>query len=332
MPSFLERPVVTQVLWGLVAVLLLAGLVAIPTTGDDDTQRVAANGETTPGASTADDVEAVPTTAPPVPDVGGAAEATPSDTTAPAASGGTGQGAALSGSSAPSSSASPSTVAGAPATTLAPLPPPEDLGAAEDPGPTTPPRPGTYRYRFRGSGEERETTTSVESKGTNDLGTNQVITQKGGGFDSTSDVSWRKDSVILLKSVFTFGQSRGECDWEPDFVQAKLPLAKGLTWQSKSSCTVTGFGAPIVVTRTLDARVGDLRRVRIVGRSVDVWTIEGTDRIELAGRVIEQAGTSLFSPKHGLNVSSSGKATVSGPDGNQSSDYSTELLNLDPEG
>lgn len=329
MPSFLERPVVTQVLWGLVAVLLLAGLVAIPTTGDDDaTELVAANGATTPEGAAADDA-AVATTA--IPDAA-ASDAAPSETTAPASSGGTAQGAAPSGSATPSSPASPTTVAGATPTTVAPLPPPEDLGAAEDPGPTTPPRPGTYRYKFRGGGEERETTTTVESKGTNDLGTNQVVSQKGGGFDSTSDVSWRKDSVVILKSVFTFGQSRGECDWEPDFVQAKLPLAKGVTWQSKSSCTVTGFGAPIVVTRTLDAKVGDLRRVKIAGRAVDVWVIEGADRIELAGRVIEQAGSSLFSPKHGLNVSSSGKATVSGPDGNQSSDYSTELLNLDPEG
>ena len=326
-----------RVLWGLVAVLLVAGLVAIPTTGDDDVERLAADGGPTAAGDAVDSSPADDS-----PDSGGAS---PSDTTVDGAAGAAAPGPA--GSAAPkangAASASPSaptasggaSAPGAPAasaTTVAPLPPPEDLGQAEDPGPTTPPRPGTYRYRFRGRGEERETTTSVENKGTNDLGTNQVIAQKGGGFDSTSDVSWRRDSVVILKSVFTFGQSRGECDWEPDFVQAKLPLAKGTAWQSKSSCTITGFGAPIVVTRTLDAKVVDLRRVRIAGRIVDVWAIEENDRIELAGRVIEQAGTSLFSPKHGLGVSSSGKATVSGPDGSQSSDYSSELLNLDPEG
>ncbi len=321
-----------RVLWGLVAVLLLAGLVAIPTTGDD-VERVAADGGPTTASDGTDAGDSSP--AEDGPDSDGASA---SDTTVEGAAGAAAPG--PSGSPAPmasgAASAGPSAAAlGGPApsaTTVAPLPPPEDLGQAEDPGPTTPPRPGTYRYRFRGRGEERETTTSVENKGTNDLGTNQVIAQKGGGFDSTSDVSWRKDSVVILTSVFTFGQSRGECDWEPDFIQAKLPLTKGAAWQSKSSCTITGFGAPIVVTRTLDAKVVDLRRVRIAGRTVDVWAVEENDRIELAGRVIEQAGTSLFSPKHGLGVSSSGKATVSGPDGSQSSDYSSELLNLDPEG
>jgi len=206
------------------------------------------------------------------------------------------------------------------------------LGAAQDPGPTVPPRAGVYRYRARANGEETEGTTTVEDKGTNDLGTNQVIAQKGGGLDATSDVSWRSDGVIILRSVFTFGETKGECDWEPDFLQSRLPLARGTAWQSASSCMVTGFGpTPIPLKRTLDAKVVDLRRVRIAGEAVDAWVIESTDRIEIAGRVIDQKGTSLFSPKHGLVVSSAGTATVSGPDGSQSSDYSTELINLVPQ-
>lgn len=276
---------------------------AIPITGDDE-ERIDAAGD-----QTSEEAEGAGGTATPAPDATAPAEGEP-----PASPGGT---------------SPPGAGAGAPSTTTAaPLPPPEDLGPATDPGPTKPPRAGVYRYRAQSGGSENEARTTVENKGTTDAGTNQVLSQRGGEIDSSSDAVWRSDGLILLRSSFSFGQTTGECDWDPDFLQLKLPLAKGVAWQMKSSCMVTGFGpSPLLLERTLDAKVVDLRRVRVAGTAVDVWVLESTDHIEIAGRVIRQTGTASFSPRHGVVVSSSGTATTDG----RSVDYATEIKNLDPE-
>lgn len=292
---------------------LLVGLAVVPTTGDED-EGVAAAPATAPRAETDDSGSGTPG------GTAGAAVEPPPALPAPGGPGAPGAPAAPAGS--PPAADTP----GPPGT----LPPPADAGPPADPGPAVPPRSGVYRYQVRGGGEEREATVTVEDRDADAGVTNQVVSQKGGGLDMTSDVSWRRDGVVVLRSVFTFGQNRGECDWEPDFLQLRLPLAKGVAWQSASSCAVTGIGPPLTVRRSVDARVVDLRRVRIAGRAVDVWAVESTDRFDIAGRVIEQRGTTLFSPRHGVVVAGSGTATVSGPDGSQSTDYSTELKNLDP--
>jgi hypothetical protein len=59
------------------------------------------------------------------------------------------------------------------------------------------------------------------------------------------------------------------------------------------------------------------------------WAVASTDHIEFAGTVIDTEGTSLFSPKLGLVVRSSGKASGSGSQGSGSGTYATELLNAD---
>lgn len=310
-PTALERPAVVRVLWGIVATCLVAGIVAIPVTGDDEERIEAAGDQTSEGAEGADGVDGADGTTTPAPGVtapaGGEAPASPAGTSPAGAGAGAGSGST---------------------TTAAPLAPPEDLGPATDPGPTKAPRPGVYRYRAQSGGSENEATTTVEDKGTTDAGRNQVLSQRGGGIDSSSDAVWRNDGLILLRSSFSFGQTTGECDWDPDFLQLELPLAKGAAWQTKSSCMVTGFGpTPLLLERTLDAKVVDLRRVRVAGTAVDVWVLESTDHIEIAGRVMRQSGTTSFSPRHGIVVSSSGTATTDG----RATDYATEVKNLDPE-
>lgn len=277
-------------------------MVAIPITGDDDATVDAG------GARAADPGLGPEESAPPL-----AADGTASTEGTPPAS--------------PATTVAGGGPAAAP-TTAAALPPPEDLGAAADPGPTKPPRPGVYRYRAQAGGQENEATTTVEDKGSTDAGASQVLSHRGGEIDSSSDVTWRKDGLILLRSSFSFGQTTGECDWDPDFLQLKLPLSKGVAWQATSSCMVTGFGpTPVSLKRTLDAKVVDLRRVRIAGEAVDVWVLESTDHIEIAGRVMRQSGTTSLSPRHGIVVSSSGTASTDG----RSSEYATEIKNLDPE-
>ncbi len=302
--SAVDRPAVRRALWAAVAICLLGGLVAIPTTGDQprDASTAASRSDVDAGPDGSIPNEGA-SDKPAEPPAEGPANSPAGDPAAPGAQ-------------------RPAADAGATTTTF---PPPADLGAAQDPGPTVPPRPGVYRYRVQARGETAEATTTVEDKGSDNVGRNQVLSMKGGGFDSTSDVSWRSDSVVVSRSTFTFGETKSECDWEPDFVQARLPLAKGVAWQSTSSCTTTFAGTPVVITRALQAKVVDLRRVRIAGQAVDAWVIETNDRFDFAGRVIEQQGSALFSPKHGLVVSESGKVTV----GAQSSDYTSELLNLE---
>jgi hypothetical protein len=299
-----DRPAVRRALWAAVAVCLLGGLVAIPTTGDQppdaSTTAASRSGADSAGTNSNEGGEVEP--AGPPGDELGPAGGGPGRPDAPG----------------PAADASPTT-----------FPPPADLGAAQEPGPSVPPRPGVYRYRVQARGDTAEATTTVEDKGSDNFGRNQVVSMKGGGFDSTSDVSWRSNSVVVSRSTFTFGETRSECDWDPDFVQARLPLANGVAWQSTSSCATTFAGTPVVIKRALTAKVVDLRRVRIAGQPVDAWVIEVADRFDFAGRVIEQQGLRLFSPKHGLVVSESGKVTFGGPEGNQSGDYSSELLNLE---
>lgn len=320
------------VLWGIIGVCLVAGLVAVPIVGDGDRVR-AGDGQWVGG---------VPSTTTLGGDVGGV-EASAS---APAGdevdggdgvpvdgSGGFGGGdapppGARTAPVAPSGFVTPSTAASsstAPPTTAAP---PEDLGPPGDPGPAKPPRAGAYRSKLTIGAETRDTTTTIEDRGTTGAETRQLVKIRGEGFDIDSDVAWRPDGVHVLSSVIVFGSNRGSCDWEPDTLQLRLPTAKGTTWESASTCSMTGIGpTPIVVSRKLTGKYLELRRVRVAGQVVDVWAIEATERIEAAGRVTDRKGTTLFSPKHGLSVSSSGTVTTS--DGTK--DYRSEIQNLDPE-
>jgi hypothetical protein len=104
----------------------------------------------------------------------------------------------------------------------------------------------------------------------------------------------------------------------------KLPLAKGATWESSSTCSVSGFGpTPIVIKRTTKNNVTESRRVRVAGEEVNVWVITASETFEAAGRVNEATTTTWFSGAHGLIVRSESK-TAEG-------DRTLEVLNLKPE-
>jgi hypothetical protein len=226
----------------------------------------------------------------------------------------------------PASTAAPATTAPpAPTTTAAPL---EDLGTPSDPGPATPPKAGTYRYKVSGGDGEKETTTVITDTGSSGSERRQQVKLRGGDLDADNDVAWRPDGVFVLSTVITFGQSKGTCDWNPDTVQLKLPIAAGTTWESASTCNMTGLTpTPIPVSRKVTGKVLELRRVRIAGQAVDVWAIEGTERFEGGGQSGEKRGVALFSPKHGIVVSESGTATT--PNGPV--DYRSDVQNLEPE-
>jgi hypothetical protein len=328
-----DSPAARRILWILAATCLVAALVAIPLVGGDDgdgpTDLAADDGTTTTLAvvgAAGDGGDAGSGAAASTPAGGAAPTAAPgagAPAPAKAATGGNGTAAGAAGSSEPGSAAA------APATTAAP---PEDLGPAQDPGPAKPPRAGVYRFKSTAAGETRDTTTTIEDKGTTGSETRQIVKARGSGFDIDSDVAWRPDGVHVLSSVIMFGTNKGSCDWEPDTLQLRLPITKGASWESTSTCQMTGMGAtPIPVTRKITGKFLELRRVRIAGQAVDVWAIEGTEHLEAAGSVTDSSGITLFSPKHGFAVSNTAHVKGSSPQGAREFDMSTEAQNLDPE-
>jgi hypothetical protein len=315
-----DHLVLRRLLWALTSIVLLVGVMAIPVVGDDD------GGDRATGVRTdrsGADVPAGATTAAPGPGAGEGGD------------GGDGGGAPPA-STPPNDSASPSSVpttstpAPTSSTTPPTFPPPaSDLGAPVDPGPVVAPKPGVYRYRTTGGGEdgERETSVRVEERGRNGDEVRLGITIAADGLTITNEETWRPEGVRTLRSTFVFGEQRAECDWEPDVVEAAYPLRAGATWTSDSTCPVTVGATTVVARRTIRAEVVDLRRVRVAGEVVDVWAIRRVEELSVAGRSGTTTALALFSPKHGIDVDVQGSASGAG----QSGDYHQELVRLQPD-
>lgn len=328
-------------LWAAIGVCLAAGLVAVPIVdGRGDDEVLAGRGQwvgsapssptsVVEGASSAEGLgEAAPAGGgvdggDPAPGVDGSGGSGGGDAPAPGSRPGP-----ASAPAGPTPSAEPDTPppSTSPPTTAAPT---EDLGQPGDPGPATVPRAGIYRYKASDSRGERDTTTKIEDRPpTGAPERRQLVTIRGEGFDTDNEVSWRGDGVYVLSTVITFGENKGTCDWTPDTLQLKLPIAKGTSWESASTCNMTGIGpTPIPLNRRLTGKFLEVRRVRVAGQVIDVWAIEATEQLDGGGQKVDRAGITLFSPKHGVAVSSSG--TVTSSQGN--SDYRNEIQNLDPE-
>jgi len=162
------------------------------------------------------------------------------------------------------------------------------------------PKPGLYTYTVKMGEESKNGTTRYEDKGKGPNGQNLVVTMKDMGLDSTSDVIWGSSDVKVTKTQLQFGTQSVTCDWEPDHVELKMPLSKGLQWTSTSSCMV----GTATVKRTASATVVDARRVRVAGEEIAVWVLEGTEKVEVNGQVQEGKGTTWFSGERGLIVRS----------------------------
>jgi hypothetical protein len=292
------------------AAVLLAGLVAVLVRDDDGTSHRSSD--------VASDGDATTTT----PEDGSSTTTTPSP-------------AATASSSAPAAAAeTPVGGAGAdPTTTVAGAKDRsgDDLGAPEDPGPASAPKPGTYRYRTVSDEDER-----VEDLVIRDLQRSagqvvQLVRGQQGGIESDDTVVWTADRVVVRSSTYRFGGNDGDCDWEPDVVQAELPLAVGATWASDSSCTVTGFGpTPIIVRQERTSEVVGLERRRIAGEVLDLWVIDAAATVQFSGFTVQADVEVWFSPRHGLIVRSEGTASGSTPDGSGSGSFTSEIEHLSP--
>lgn len=214
-----------------------------------------------------------------------------------------------------------------------------DTKPATDPGATVPPKPGKYRFKAtsgsaQGS-ESEETTTTIESQGGSGGEVRQLEKTQGGptgNMDNT--VVWRKDGKFIEKTT-TDGE---DCDYNPDILQYKLPLAKDSSWDTDSSCTGSfpgpgGQKQQVTVRVTGSARVLGLERVQVVGQQVDTWIIDSNSNVTVSDATGQQVFTfsgnsrENFSPKHGITVLTNGSFTGFGSSGS----YRAEILNLEPE-
>jgi hypothetical protein len=207
----------------------------------------------------------------------------------------------------------------------------EELGAPGDPGPAAPPAPGTYRYRTVSDEGERVEDTVITDVERSDGQVVQQVRGQQGGFESDDTVVWTDDRVVVRASTYRFGDSEGDCDWEPDVVQATLPLSIGASWASDSKCTVTGFGpTPIIVRQERTSKVVGLERRRIAGEVLDLWVIEADATVEFSGFTVQGDVKAWFSPRHGLIVRSEGNASGNTPDGSGSGSFTSEIEDLSP--
>lgn len=216
----------------------------------------------------------------------------------------------------------------------------DSAGGGDTMATATPPKAGAYKYRVVRDGQNEESTTTVEDRGREGDAVRQRIVLESEEGTLDNEVSWRSDGLYILETTVI----GGKCDWQPDSLQLRLPLAAGVTWTSESSCTAeTDFGT-FDIKRKLTAKVNGKQRVTVAGEAVDVWVIEEQEHIEFSGQgqgpegapqpisgTDDSTGTTLFSPKHGLSVKYERHSkTTMGAD-TRERNVSAEILNLAPQ-
>lgn len=308
-------PVLPRVLAALTGLLFLIGAVGLATVDGDDADTLR-----TADAST---------------------------TTTVASDGGQGDG----GLGAPVDGGSPSTAAGQPAATAppgtattvpsAPATTAKPAPASGDPGQPMSPKLGTYRYRTTADDEQRETSVKLAKDPDQVAGEDRYVISIGdNGKEQTAHTARRRDGIYVRKmSLPSPSGGNIDCDWEPDLLEMKFPLAAGATWRGESTCntTINGEKATFHIVQT--TKVVGAQRGKVGGQEIDVWGLESTSKMTIdtvqQGRsfhfVYDSTGTSQYSPKHGLTVRSDDHSTFSGFGGEQKTRTTRELLSLNPQ-
>lgn len=201
------------------------------------------------------------------------------------------------------------------------------------------PKPGQYRYRYSTSGGRSEPRSEEQVLKIEDLEVSasqvrQSMTLDAKGGSGRQEVVWRSDGNYLMKEGGKSGETEVECDWEPDILNRKLPLAKGAEWSYDTTCTFTIQGVNGNRHRTGKARVTDRRRVDVAGQSVDAFVIDQTfTETASFGEFTantESSSTDYFSAEHGLSVKSVGKTKTTVAAQTRESSIEVELLTLNP--
>lgn len=209
-------------------------------------------------------------------------------------------------------------------------------GAISPAGLPTPPKAGSYPYRLKTTNaegtQERDTSAVVTDVSRNGPEVRQrlKIETEQGVLDN--DLSWGPERVLVLRTVIEAGGQKIDCDWNPDMVQAALPMASGSTWQSDSSCSTTAFGQPMTVRNVNSSRIVRSERVQVGAEALHAWVVESTTRTEIKSQAINQVvdgkTTTWFAPAIGMIVKQSGSSTSSGAPGQAPQQRSSELVLL----
>ena len=234
-----------------------------------------------------------------------------------------------------SATTTPNTPSGSPAAGPSGTPDASKAGAGPSAS-ATPPTAGNYPYRLTTDGpdgrSERETTTVVSDVARNAGEVLQRIKLETDQGVLDNDIAWRSDSVLVLKTVIEIGGQRLDCDWNPDLLQAALPMAVGKAWRSDSSCTTTAFGQQMTIRSSGSASVVRSERVSVGGETVDTWVIEGTARNEVKGQTVNQVvdtkSTTWFAPAIGMVVREVGTSRSSGGPGQAPQERTSEMVLL----
>ncbi|MEX0875758.1 MAG: hypothetical protein WD646_00805 [Actinomycetota bacterium] len=184
------------------------------------------------------------------------------------------------------------------------------------------PRAGVYTYKETGDGRFTRSSRRISDNGPGK--------QREGQGDIVTDVNWKATGKYIAK--LTFGNI--ECNFEPDILEIKLPLAAGSAWDIDGDCDIAP-GVSMEFSGT--SRVTGTERLSIGGTLVDTWKLRSSARITVnaGGDTSEQHITSddHFAPAAGLYVRSTTKTTGSDPFTGEPSDSTTveELESLTPQ-
>lgn len=212
--------------------------------------------------------------------------------------------------------------------------------ASDEPGPTQPTKSGTYTYDATVDGESFEATYVVEPEAGAAAGeTRQAHTFKGKDGEMRNAVVWRADGLYLDKTSGSSGEGMGgDCDWDPDVLVLKLPLAVGSGWVSDSSCSGESPYGPYTVKAHFESAVTGTARMAVGAQEVDVWVIETKQHLDISAEYqgqqfnITQDSTSkrFFAPEHGISVREETESTAGTPTGQRSRSTVRQLRSLSP--
>lgn len=290
--------------------MLVAGLVsAVAIDGDDDAKVLRSTGAA--GGSSTTAAEATDSTAAGSPDASGASTTAPGST--------------------------PSTGAAGKAPAAA-TPVPTTVAATGDPGRAQPTKVGTYTYDNTIDGSTSEGTMTVEAKAGSADETRQTQTLKGEQGSLKNEVFWRADGVYLASSAGSNGGIGGECNWEPDLLTLRLPVAKGTSWTADSACSGTSPYGPYSLKAHFEGTVRGTARVAVGDQHVDVWVIDGKQHVEINSTyqgqpiklVQDSTSTAFFAPTRGLVVREESTAESSGPQGSRTQTTVRQLKDFTP--
>lgn len=229
----------------------------------------------------------------------------------------------------------PTQAPGGPTTTTAPP-------ASQAPGDAVPTRPGLYVYKSTTGGKEGRSELRVSSEAGAPAGEQRLLHRETSDGNTTeSSIAWRSNGVFERSRTFPSGEGGdgSTCDWEPDVMIAARPLRAESTWRWDSKCRSKVEGQDADFRFTGEARVTGAQQANVGGRSVSVWRIQMTGKIEITGSyqgqpftvVVDITSDDQFAPQQGITVRSESTSKVTGP-GQPPQETRTleELQNLDP--